>query len=71
MLNINESELKKLLDSEFQRGRDYGINLMVQKLLHAYENGNPVVLENRVFFIKSDIENLRDIFADLEREGKI
>lgn len=73
MLSIKEKELKRLLDSEYQKGMNHGIGLMKQKILHAYKNGNPVSIEGRVYFIKSDIENLRDIFADLEmmNEGDI
>ncbi len=68
MLNIKERDLQRLLHSEYQRGIDQGIELMKQKLLHAYENGNPVVLKEGVFFIKSDMDNLRDIFEDMERD---
>ncbi|WP_313184749.1 hypothetical protein [Lacrimispora sp.] len=66
MLNIKERELKRLLDSQYQKGINHGIELMKQKILHAYKNGNPISIEGRVYFIKSDIENLRNIFADLE-----
>lgn len=64
MLNIKERELKRLLDTEYQKGRDYGIKLMEQKLLHAYKKGNPIELEGRAYFLKSDMDNLRDIFRD-------
>jgi len=67
MLRIREKELKRLLDSEYHKGMNYGIELMKQKILHAYKNGNPVSIEGRVYFIKSDMENLRDIFLDLEK----
>lgn len=71
MLNIKERDLQRLLYSEYQRGIEQGIELMKQKLLHAYENGNPVVLGQRAYFIKSDMDNLRDIFMDLERKGEL
>lgn len=41
---------------------------MKERMLLACENGNPVNIEGRAFFIKSDIDNLRDIFADLEAD---
>ena len=41
-----------------------------EKLLFAYENGNPINIEGKAYFIKSDIENLRDIFEDLESENR-
>ena len=67
MLNIKERDLQRLLYSEYQKGIDKGIDLMKQKLLHAHENGNPIVLKEGVFFIKSDMDNLRDIFRDMGR----
>lgn len=41
---------------------------MKQRMLQTCENGNPIDIEGRAYFIKSDMENLRDIFADLEME---
>ena len=35
-------------------------------MLLANENGTPLEIAGRVWFVKSDMENLRDIFADLE-----
>ena len=67
MLNIKERNLQRLLYSEYQRGVDQGIEMMKQKLLHAYENGNLIELEGRAYFLKSDMDNLRDIFEDLEK----
>lgn len=38
---------------------------MKERMLLACENGNPIEIDNRAFFVKSDIDNLRDIIADL------
>ena len=38
---------------------------MKEIMLLACENGNPIEIDNRAFFVKSDIDNLRDIIADL------
>ena len=38
---------------------------MQERMLLACENGNPIEIDNRAFFVKSDIDNLRDVFADL------
>lgn len=40
------------------------------ELLQAAENGKPINLNGRAWFLKSDIQNLRDIFEDLESEVK-
>lgn len=68
MLLIEEKDLEKLLEREYQEGVCAGVKLMKQRMLLACENGNPIEIEGRAFFIKSDIDNLRDIFADLEAD---
>lgn len=71
MFNIEERELNAIVQVEYRRGLEYGIKLMEHKLLTACENRNPIEIGGKAYFVKSDIENLRDVFADLEREGEI
>ena len=66
MLIVEEKDLEKLLEKKYQEGVCQGVRLMKQRMLLACENGNPIEIDNRAFFVKSDIDNLRDIFADLE-----
>lgn len=70
MFHIEERELNAIVHAEYLRGVEYGIKLMEHKLLVACENGNPINIEGRACFIKSDIDNLRDIFMDLERDKR-
>ena len=65
MLIIEEKDLEKLLERKYQEGVCQGVKLMKEKMLLACENGNPIEIDNRAFFVKSDIDNLRDVFADL------
>ena len=65
MLIIEEKDLEKLLERKYQEGVCQGVKLMKQRMLLACENGNPIEIDNRAFFVKSDIDNLRDVFADL------
>ena len=65
MLIIEEKDLEKLLERKYQEGVCQGVRLMKQRMLLACENGNPIEIDNRAFFVKSDIDNLRDVFADL------
>lgn len=65
MLIIEEKDLEKLLERKYQEGVCQGVKLMKQRMLLACENGNPIEIDNRAFFVKSDIDNLRDIIADL------
>ena len=65
MLIVEEKDLEKLLEKKYQEGVCQGVRLMKQRTLLACENGNPIEIDNRAFFVKSDIDNLRDVFADL------
>lgn len=70
MLLINENELQKLLQAQYQKGvkdgTQMGIRVMEERLLLACENGNPVGIKGKAYFVRSDIQNLRDIIDDLE-----
>ena len=68
MLIIEEKDLEKLLERKYQEGVCQGVKLMKQRMLLACENGNPIEIEGGAYFVKSDIDNLRDIFADLEAD---
>ena len=64
---MTERELKVMLDQAERRGIMQGIKIMEQRILLAFENGNPLNIEGKAFFVRSDIDNLRGIFADLEQ----
>lgn len=64
---LDYAELKKMLDNAERRGIMQGIKIMEQRILLAFENGNPLNIEGKAFFVRSDIDNLRGIFADLEQ----
>lgn len=65
---MTERDLKVMLEQAEKRGIEQGIKLMQQWMLLACENGTPINIEGRAFFIRSDIQNLRDIFSDLEAD---
>ena len=68
---MTERELKVMLDKAERRGIEQGIRLMQQRMLLACENGTPIELpDGRAYFIKSDMQNLQDIFADLEADAE-
>lgn len=64
---LDYAELKEMLDNAERRGIMQGIKIMEQRILLAFENGNPINIEGKAFFVRSDIDNLRGIFADLEQ----
>ena len=66
MLFIEEKELQHMLDTQYKKGIEIGIKLMQKRMLLACENGNPIELDGRAYFVKSDIQNLRNIMYDME-----
>lgn len=65
-----ERELKIMLDQAERRGMEQGIRLMQERMLLACENGTPISINGRAYFIKSDLQNLHDIFSDLEADAE-
>lgn len=54
---------------QYNRGVAHGIQLMMEKLKLAAVNGTPIEIDGRAWYLKSDLENLRDIFEDMENGG--
>ena len=68
---LDYAKLKEMLDNAERRGSMQGIKIMEQRILLACENGTPIELpDGRAYFIKSDMQNLQDIFADLEADAE-
>lgn len=66
---LDYAKLKEMLDNAERRGIMQGIKIMEQRILLACENGTPIELpDGRAYFIKSDMQNLHDIFSDLEAD---
>ena len=65
---MTERELKIMLDQAERRGIEQGIKIVQQRMLLACENGTPISINGRAYFIKSDMRNLQDIFSDLEAD---
>lgn len=59
-----------MFQDTFEQGIVTGIKLMEQKILKACEEGKPVEIDGRVYFVKSDIQNLREIFDKMEKGDK-
>ncbi len=52
----------------YQDGLNIGIRLMEEQMLLAHENGVPLEVKGRAWWIQSDIDNLKNIMDDLEGE---
>ena len=67
MMPVKEKWFLSVMDAEFWRGVNRGIEFMKQKIVLSYETGNPIEIDDKVYFIKGDLENLREIMEDLGR----
>lgn len=67
MMPVKEKWFLSVMDAEFRRGVNRGIEFMKQKIVLSCETGNPIEIDDKVYFIKGDLENLRGIMEDLER----
>lgn len=72
MLLVDGKKLDTMLKEKYDKGVadgiKTGIRLMEERILLACENGNPLNIKGKAYFIKSDIQNLRDIMDDIEAE---
>ena len=41
---------------------------MEQRMLLAAESGTPINVEGRAYFVKNDMDHLKEIFAEIERK---
>ena len=67
MVKINEKQMQQVLNIQYRKGVEDGIKLMKQRMLLACENGTPIEIDGRAFFVRSDLQNLRDIMDDMEK----
>lgn len=68
MLIIEEKDLEKLLEKKYQEGVCQGVKLMKERMLLACENESPVELLGRAYYVRSDLQHLHDVFAELEKD---
>ena len=67
MVRINEKQMQQALNVQYRKGVEDGIKLMKQRMLLACENGTPIEINGRAFFVRSDLQNIRDLMDDLEK----
>lgn len=65
----NRERMEQMMEEQYNKGITVGMELMMEKLRMAAENGTPIEIDGRAWYLKSDIENLRDIFEDMENGG--
>lgn len=66
---MDVKSLMVTLDQVEHRGFKKGVEYMEQRILEACENGTPLEICEKAFFVRDAKSNLRDIFDDLEADS--
>lgn len=62
---MKEQQLQNKLNEYYNRGIQQGIRMVKDKMLLACKKGTPIEIDGRVYYIRSDLDNLKEI---MERE---
>ena len=60
--------LKEIYAEGIKEGILEGIRLMEKRMILATENGTPIDVDGRAYFIQDDMDHLKEIFAEIERK---
>ena len=58
---MKEQQLQDKLDEYYNRGIQHGIRMMKDKMLLACRKGTPIEIDGRVYYIRSDLDNLKEM----------
>lgn len=58
---MKEQQLQDKLDEYYNRGIQQGIRMVKDKMLLACKKGTPIEIDGRVYYIRSDLDNLKEI----------
>lgn len=58
---MKEQQLQDKMDEYYNRGIQHGIRMMKDKMLLACKKGTPIEIDGRVYYIRSDLDNLKEI----------
>lgn len=62
---MKEQQLQNKLNEYYNRGIQQGIRMVKDKMLLACKKGTLIEIDGRVYYIRSDLDNLKEI---MERE---
>lgn len=70
---MKEQQLQDKLDEYYNRGIQHGIRMMKDKMLLACRKGTPIEIDGRVYYIRSDLDNLKEItdISELQQINKL
>lgn len=59
-----EQQLQDKLDEYYNRGIQQGIRMVKDKMLLACKKGTPIEIDGKVYYIRSDLDNLKEIMEN-------
>lgn len=69
-MDKNRSQEQKTDDRQqiFNAGFQMGMQYMMDKIERQYQLGKPILVNDHLYWLKGEIENLHDIMDDIESE---
>ena len=58
---MKEQQLQDKMDEYYNRGIQPGLCMMKDKMLLACRRGTPIEIDGKVYYIRSDLDNLKEI----------
>lgn len=63
---MTDRELEIVLDQAQKSGIEIGVRLMQEKMLLACENGTPIEIDGKAYWIQNDMEHLRQVMNSIK-----
>ena len=63
---MTDRELEIVLDQAQKSGIEIGVRLMQEKMLLACENGTPIEIDGKAYWIQNDMEHLRQVMDSIK-----
>lgn len=63
---MTEQELKAMLEHAERKGLEQGIRLLKERMLLACENGTPIEIDGKVYWIQNDMKHLRQVMDSIK-----
>lgn len=64
-----KEELQTLLNEEYEKGYEKGVEFMKQKMLSVCDTDKPIEIDGRAYFVQSDKKHLQKLFDDIEKSN--
>lgn len=63
------NEIEEIVNQAYRKGIIEGRKQMEEKIVYASKTGQAIEIKGQAWFVKSDLQNLRGIFTELESKS--